>query len=94
MIVWGTGPYRNLSERDGGELPLAEALDRGHAVVSLEGHKLRGGYALQRLARGSDERWLLVKTDDDGADRRRDPVSTQPESVLSGRTVEDLAGDA
>ena len=29
---------------------------------------------------------------DEEADARRNPVGTQPESVLSGRTVEDLAG--
>jgi len=90
VIVWDTGPYRNRSERDGEELPLAGALERGHAVVALEGRKLRGGYSLQRIATGSDERWLLVKTDDEGADRRRNPVSTQPESVLTGRRIEDL----
>jgi len=42
---------------------------------------------------GKRERWLLVKMDDEGADRRRNPVSTQPQSVLSGRTVEDVAKD-
>jgi hypothetical protein len=54
-----------------------------HAAVWLEGRKLRGGYALTRI--GKRERWLLVKMDDEGADRRRNPVSSQPESVLSRR---------
>jgi hypothetical protein len=40
---------------------------------------------------GGRERWLLVKKDDEGADRRRNPVSTQPESVRSGKTIEQLA---
>src|ERR671924_470059 len=48
-----------------------------YAVVWLEGEKLRGGYALTRLAEG-EERGLLVKRRDEGADARRNPVRTQP----------------
>ena len=92
VIVWDTGPYRNRTERDGEEVPIARALADGHAVVELEGRKLRGRYALTRTGeqRGR-EQWLLVKVRDDDADARRNPVSTQPESVLSGRTIEDVA---
>ena len=42
---------------------------------------------------GDDAAWMLVKVDDEGADRRRRPTSTQNESVLSGRTNEDLEAD-
>lgn len=86
VIVWDAGTYRNL-----GADPLAQAFDAGHASIWLDGQKLRGGYALTRIARtGKSERWLLVKIDDEAADRRRHPVSTQPESVLSGHTVKDV----
>jgi hypothetical protein len=64
---------------------MRRALRDGHAVVWLEGAKIRGGYTLHRLRDGRN--WLLIKRRDEGADARRDPVSTQPESVLSGRTV-------
>jgi DNA ligase D-like protein (predicted 3'-phosphoesterase) len=94
VIVWDTGSYRNVTERDGEPVPIEHALDDGHAVVLLEGRKLKGGYAITRIAKGKQERWLLVKTSDDHADARRNPVSTQPESVLSGRTVEELAPEA
>jgi hypothetical protein len=49
----------------------------------------KGGYALIRT--GNDDRWLLVKVDDDEADARRNPVSTEPKSVLSGQTLEHIA---
>ncbi len=92
VIVWDTGTYRNVTERDGREVPLEEALERGHASVWLEGRKLRGGWSLQRMGRGGAKpQWLLVKRRDEEADARRNPTSTQPESVLSGRTVEDVA---
>jgi DNA ligase D-like protein (predicted 3'-phosphoesterase) len=91
VIVWDTGPYRNVTERDGEPVAIGQALANGHAVVELEGKKLRGGFTLQRLGGGRRERWLLLKRRDGEADARRKPVSTQPESVLSGRTVEQVA---
>ena len=83
VIVWDTGSYRNL-----GEGSTSDALERGHVSVWLEGQKLRGGYTLQRTRPGQ---WLLIKRRDEGADARRNPVSTEPESVLSGRTIEQVA---
>ena len=91
VIVWDTGTYRNLTERDGEEIPLEQALEDGHAVVWLEGKKLRGGWALQRIGGGDRERWLLVKRKDEGADARRKPTKSQPESVLTGKTIQDLS---
>jgi DNA ligase D-like protein (predicted 3'-phosphoesterase) len=90
VIVWDRGTYRNLKEDDdGNEVPMEKAYESGHLTVWLEGKKLTGGYALIRT--GGDRRWLLIKMKDDGADARRNPVSTQPESVISGKTVEEMA---
>lgn len=92
VIVWDAGTYGNLTKDDDGEpRTIAEGLRRGHVSFWLEGRKLTGGYALTRF-RG-DDGWLLVKKSDDRADARRNPVSTQPESVLSGRTVAEVATD-
>jgi DNA ligase D-like protein (predicted 3'-phosphoesterase) len=91
VVVWDTGTYQNLTEHDGDEVPIEEALDRGHAKVWLDGQKLRGAFALTRTRMRGDQRsWLLVKADDEGADRRRRPTTAQPESVLSGRTNQDI----
>ena len=87
VIVWDTGSYDNLRE----EVSMSEALADGHVRVALHGHKLRGGYTLRRTRAGSKPNWLLMKRRDGEADARRNPLSTQPESVLSGRTIEDLA---
>ena len=87
VIVWDAGTYRNLDE----ERSMAEALDAGHAKVWLEGEKLQGGWTLQRTDRGRKPQWLLIKRRDEGADARRNPESTQPESVKSGRTIEQVA---
>jgi hypothetical protein len=73
---------------------MPEALVGGHVKVFLMGEKLRGAWALtQTKFRGGPSNWLLVKVNDDHADARRNPVRTQPESVLTGRTVKDLRQD-
>ena len=86
VIVWDNGTYENLSEE-----PMAEALERGTARVWLHGKKLRGGYTLRRTSGGKKPQWLLMKRRDEEADARRDPVSTEPQSVLSGRTIEEVS---
>jgi hypothetical protein len=91
VLVWDAGAYRNLKQKDGKPVPMAQAVEDGHVTVWLEGKKLKGGYALTRFKKGKDESWLLVKMNDDDADARRNPVNTQPESVLSGRTLEEIA---
>jgi DNA ligase D-like protein (predicted 3'-phosphoesterase) len=94
VIVWDRGSYRPLADE-----PVGESLERGHLSFWLEGKKLRGGWTLRRMenersraprARRTGRRWLLVKRCDDEADARRNPVSTQPESVVSGRTIHEL----
>jgi DNA ligase D-like protein (predicted 3'-phosphoesterase) len=90
VLVWDTGPYKNITEKKGKPIPMAEAVEHGHVKVWLEGKKLKGGYALTRFKTGKGEAWLLVKIDDDAADARRNPVSTEPQSVLTGRTIEEI----
>ncbi len=92
VIVWDTGYYENVSQKDGKQVPISEALRSGHAKVRLFGKKLRGGYALiHAKMRGDEKNWLLVKEQDEEADARRKPVVTEPESVISGKTIKEMA---
>ena len=70
---------------------MKDAVEKGRVKVWLEGAKLKGGYALIRTGKGKDTRWLLIKMDDEAADARRNPTSTEPKSVLSGRNLEEVA---
>lgn len=96
VLVWDKGHYDNL--RAGGDDPktIAESLDDGLLEVRLHGEKLAGGYALKRIEGDNAERskWLLIKMRDDAADARRNPTSTEPESVVSDRDLGDLAAQA
>ena len=86
---------RNDRSREAsGRVSMQESLEEGKVEVRLEGQKLKGGYALVRMGKGKKERWLLIKMHDDEADARRRPTKTEPESVASGRTLEEIAAEA
>ena len=89
VIVWDVGTYRNLTRRDGQPVPLHQALENGQLAVWLDGKKLKGGFALTRIRNGQKPIWLLVKKRDEYANAG-DPVTEQPASALSGRTLEQL----
>ena len=98
VLIWDAGTYRNLKaepeEPDQKAQSMTEAYESGHINVFLEeGKKISGGYALIRTDSGDDERWLMVKMDDDQADARRNPVSTQPDSVATGRSMEEISAE-
>lgn len=90
MIVWDTGHYRNITEKNGKSIAVEDAIEHGHLAIWLEGQKLKGGYALSRFRQEKREQWLLVKMKDKEADPDGDLLVTQPESVISGLTVKDL----
>lgn len=84
MIVWDRGLYRSVDGRG-----PREGLEAGKLDLVLEGHKLRGRFALVRTRSESGRDWLLLRK---GAapDPLREPVESLPGSVLSGLTVEEL----
>ncbi len=97
VLVWDAGTYTNCT-KDGQGKPVSpqRALESGKLSFQLWGKKLQGGWALVRMegrdreGRGRDN-WLLIKERDEYADARRKPLSTQPASVLTGRTLEQVA---
>ena len=40
VMVWDFGTYRNITEKKGESIPMAEAVAHGHVKVWLEGKKL------------------------------------------------------
>jgi bifunctional non-homologous end joining protein LigD len=90
VIVWDTGTYRNVTEHDGRPVSMRDAIDKGHVSVWLDGAKLHGGWSLTRT-RGDD--WIMVKRRDEWADASVDVEGAAPQSALSGRSIEEVAGD-
>jgi DNA ligase D-like protein (predicted 3'-phosphoesterase) len=97
VIVWDAGLFHNLTAdtRDR-VIPMDVAIERGHLKVWLEGEKLLGAWALTRTdgkpqtGRGAGSSWLMVKVKDAAADPELNPVRDEPQSILSGRTIEDI----
>lgn len=88
VMVWDKGHFKNLKD----ETSLKKGFDDGHLEVWLEGEKLKGGYALNHFRDENGKRqWLLIKMKDDEADARRNPVSTEPDSADSGRSLKEIA---
>ena len=85
VIVWDTGEY--TSEDD-----MKRALKAGRVSFTLKGKKLKGGWSLVRLQR-DPKTWLLIKGDDRYASAEND-VLEDGRSVLTKRTIEDLASAA
>jgi DNA ligase D-like protein (predicted 3'-phosphoesterase) len=94
VMVWDTGTYDTIKEKDGRQISMEKSLSDGHVTIRLDGKKLKGGYALIRTGKDPKARWLLIKMDDSEADARRNPVSTQPKSAITGRTLKQIEREA
>jgi len=91
VLLWDRGTYENKrTEKEKDKKSMEGSYNEGKIEIYLKGQKLKGGYALIRTGKGKNERWLLIKMKDKEADARRNPVSTEPESVLSGKTIEEI----
>ena len=88
IIVWDAGTYENL-RKEKEDKSIEESFEDGKIEIWLKGKKLTGGYVLIKTGKDG-KRWLLKKMDDEEADARRKPLKTEPESVLSGNTIEQM----
>jgi bifunctional non-homologous end joining protein LigD len=88
VLLWDGGTWAPDGDADQG-------LKRGKLDFTLNGKKLSGGWTLVRLAGRGEKRenWLLIKRRDEAAQSRGEIVEQRPESVASGRTIEEIAGD-
>ncbi|GHA28207.1 hypothetical protein GCM10007103_07220 [Salinimicrobium marinum] len=88
VMIWDKGSIKSIKKDDNGDLlSLEESFEKGSIEVELKGEKLTGGYNLVEMKGGRMKgNWLLMKQDDKEADARRNPVSTQTKSVISGRS--------
>jgi bifunctional non-homologous end joining protein LigD len=95
VIVWDRGTWTPVSA------DARKAYREGHLKFSLEGEKLHGAWALVRMHGGNrngngdtHDNWLLIKEKDGEAlpGKGEKLVKDRPESVISGRKVEELKG--
>lgn len=90
VVVWDRGSW----EPEGGLEGARQMLAKGRLTFELRGAKLAGRWHLVRTKpQGKQEGWLLFKGRDDAADPKRDIVDERPESVVTGRTVEEITAN-
>jgi bifunctional non-homologous end joining protein LigD len=90
VLLWDHGRWEPLGDP-------AEMLRKGSLKFVMHGEKMRGKWALFRIrGRDDDDRtWLLMKERDDDArpESSWNVVEAEPDSVVSGRTLEQIAAD-
>jgi len=104
VIVWDVGTWQPLSPVavDGKYVPGTEAeaaamLAKGDLKFRLNGKRLKGDFALVKMrgrrpgSKGNE--WLMIKKHDDHVVEGYD-IAAIDTSVLSGQTLEQVAGDA
>jgi len=89
MIVWDTGTWAPMGD-------VEEGLRTGDLKFRLWGEKLKGGWMLVRLKpkKGEAPGWLFFKERDQSVDTKNDILLDRPESVKSGRRIEELKAPA
>lgn len=90
VIVWDKGTYRLAEGTD----PAAE-IAAGKIKFVLHGKKLNGEFTLVKIKGRDGEQgdpWLLIKDRDEHTDPKYDPAD-HPQSVKSGKTLDDVARD-
>jgi len=90
VLLWDRGTWEPIEDPHAG-------LRKGNLKFRLNGEKLQGGFALVKIkgrdARDSEKTWLLIKEKDEFVRPGYDITEARPESVATGRTLEQIAAD-
>ncbi|PHP67201.1 DNA ligase D [Zhengella mangrovi] len=87
VMIWDQGVWDPLSDP-------AEGLAGGHLKFTLHGNRMKGNWVLVRMkpkTGESRENWLLIKEKDDFASRGDSLTEAHETSVVSDRTLSDIA---
>jgi bifunctional non-homologous end joining protein LigD len=96
VMIWDRGTYTSekADDFDGDHAAAIRAgLSKGDLKFRLEGERLSGSFVLvrTRTERGKPQ-WLLIKHRDESAEPGSDVVADHDTSVVSGRTMDEIAG--
>ena len=85
VMVWDYGVYAPENVKK-----VSDGLKKGDLKFVLLGKKLKGSFVLVRTG---DRQWLLIKHKDEYVQEGVDISETQPYSVLTKRTLAEIAED-
>src|SRR5690242_12825316 len=96
VMLWDTGTYApeaSVKGKEKEEEVLRAGFKKGKIDIVLQGKRLRGGWSLVRIRGNSSKpQWLLIKRRDASANPEMDIVAEAMTSVVTGRTMEEIAG--
>ena len=90
VMLWDRGSWAPIEGKS------AKDLDQGHLHFTLQGERMRGEWLLIRLKKKPGEKrenWLLRKLQDDHAEEGDALVERELTSVLTGRSMAEIAAD-
>ncbi|MCK9919098.1 DNA ligase D [Microbacteriaceae bacterium K1510] len=92
VMIWDRGTWEPEGDPH-------EGLTKGHLSFTLDGEKLHGGWHLVRMHRRPNEKrdnWLLIKQHDEAerGPRDKDILEDEPLSVVTGRSLDEIAAGA
>ncbi|MBO9695021.1 MAG: DNA ligase D [Sphingopyxis sp.] len=90
VMLWDRGTWKPVEGKS------AKDIDKGHLHFTLDGERMKGEWLLVRMKLRPGEKhenWLLRKIDDAYAGGTDDLVGRQLTSVLTGRSMAEIAGD-
>ena len=85
VMVWDSGVYAPENNES-----VSRALAKGELKFVVLGKKIKGGFVLVRTR---ERQWLLMKHRDEYAAEGEDIAETQPYSILTKRTLAEIAED-
>lgn len=92
VMVWDRGSFRCAGEEKDPGRALSRDYDAGELRIELDGSRLKGEWALIRTRRVSGAaQWLLMKRRDEFARPGSDIVAEEMTSVVTTRTMEEIA---
>lgn len=87
VMVWDHGTWEPEGD-------AVKDYKRGKLSFVLHGEKLAGRWSLVRMSGKAGEdgkNWLLIKSDDKAANKKKNILTAEPNSVLSGRDLDEIA---
>jgi bifunctional non-homologous end joining protein LigD len=92
VMLFDRGTYSADKPKDSHADAIREGYAKGKIDFSFHGERLQGSFALVRTQRGPKPQWLLIKHRDEYAAPGSDVVAENMTSVVTGRTMEEIAG--
>jgi bifunctional non-homologous end joining protein LigD len=92
VMLWDRGTYSADEPKNGShEAAIRDGYEKGKIDITFHGERVQGSFALVRTRRGPKAQWLLIKHRDEYAQPGGDVVAENLSSVVTGRTMEEIA---